>query len=249
MATTPLLMPRQPRGPAASNVDIAATALREAIVKGRLGPGRRITEMAVAEELGISRGPIREAIRLLEHDGLLKIEPNKGAVVPEVRTDDVLEVYAMRAALGSLALHKFMLDSSGDAISRLDRELQRLRRGAEAGKAAQVIEADLKYQSTIVAMSAMSRVIREFERLTWQVRIFITSLEIRFEDRLPAMVEEIEALHLAICSGDTVLAERVWREKLELWVRDFTGQLKGDFNRDLWLTLTIGPDLGASMTD
>ena len=233
------------RGPAASNVDVAAGAVREAIVKGRLKPGQRITEVAVAEELGISRGPIREAIRLLAHDGLLAIEPNKGAFVPEVQTDDVLEVYAMRAALGSLALHKFMLDSSGDAITKLESELQWLRRSAEAGKTAQVIEADLKYQSTIVTMSGMSRVIHQFDRLTWQVRIFIYSLDIRFAERLPAMVEEIEALHAAISSGDAALAERVWREKFELWVRDFTSQLEGDFNRDLWLTLTVGPDLTA----
>lgn len=243
MASIPLLLPGQTRGPAASNVDVAAGALRDAIVKGRLKPGERITEVAVAEELGISRGPIREAIRLLEHDGLLKIEPNKGACVPEVCTDDVLEVYAMRAALGSLALHKFMLDSSEDAIARLDRELQWLRRGAEAGKAAQVIEADLRYQTTIVSLSAMSRVIRQFDRLTWQVRVFIASLDIRFEERLPAMVEEIEALHAAIVSADTALAECVWREKFELWVRDFTGQLEGDFNRELWLTLTSGSDV------
>jgi DNA-binding GntR family transcriptional regulator len=241
MAASRLLLPAQLRGPAPSNVEIAAAALREAIVKGRLRPGERIKEVAVAEELGISRGPIREAIRLLEHDGLLKIVPNKGALVPEVSSDDVLEVYAMRAALGSLALHKFMLAESEQAIALLEKELERLRRAVKARRPAQVIDADLQYQSTIVATAALPRVTRQFEQLTWQVRIFISSLEIRFDERLPAMRDEIEALHAAIAGHDAALAERVWREKFELWVENFVGQLEGDFDRQLWVALTAGP--------
>ncbi len=96
-----------------SSVEVVAGALRSAIVDGVLRPGERIKEVPVAAELGVSRGPIREAIGLLEHDGLLTVVPNRGAFVPEVKSEDVLEVYAMRAALGSLALHKVMLASRG----------------------------------------------------------------------------------------------------------------------------------------
>ena len=73
------------RGPAPSNVDVAVEALRDAILDGRLKPGERLKEVPLAEQLGISRGPIREALRLLERDGLIELIPNRGAVVPAVQ--------------------------------------------------------------------------------------------------------------------------------------------------------------------
>ena len=97
-------------GPAPSNVDVAVEALRDAIVDGRLTPGQRLKEIPLAEQLGVSRGPIRDALRLLERDGLIEVIPNRGAVVPEVHALDVLEVYALRASFGSLALQKLMLE-------------------------------------------------------------------------------------------------------------------------------------------
>ena len=75
----------RPRGPAPSNVDLALEAVREAIVGGRLRPGERIKEIPLAEELGFSRAPVRDAFRLLERDGLVELVPNRGAVVPELR--------------------------------------------------------------------------------------------------------------------------------------------------------------------
>ena len=136
MATPRPHLPLRFVGPAPSNVEVVAAALREAIINGRLGPGARIKEVPIARQLGVSRGPIREAIQLLEHDGLLKTEPNRGAVVPVVSSADVLEVYAMRASLGSLALHKLMLAEIELPIAALRRELQRFERAVTRGKAA-----------------------------------------------------------------------------------------------------------------
>jgi len=83
-------LPFRSRGPAPSNTEVVAEALREAIVKGWLPPGERIKEIPLAEQLGVSRGPIRDALRLLAHDGLVTIIPNRGAVVPTPTSADVL---------------------------------------------------------------------------------------------------------------------------------------------------------------
>lgn len=237
-AQTPL--PGRVRGPAPSNVEVAAEALREAIVTGRLVPGERIKEIPLAEQLGVSRGPIREAMRLLAHDGLLTIVPNRGAIVPKPTSADVLEVYAMRAALGSLALHKLMLGGSDIPVTALDRELARLERAATRGRAPQAAEADLAYQATIVAGAGLPRVGRQFEQLTWQVRAFIGTMGIRFDDKLPTMRDEVRQLHAAIIGRDAARAERLWREKFERWVRDFIEQMAEGFDRDLWVALTTG---------
>ncbi len=240
MASAQTPLPLRVRGPAPSNVELAADALREAIVSGRLVPGERIKEIPLAVQLGVSRGPIREAMRLLEHDGLLTIVPNRGAVVPRPTSADVLEVYAMRAALGSLALHKLMLGGSDIPVAALERELARFERAAIRGRAPQAAEADLAYQATIVAGAGLPRVSRQFEQLTWQVRIFIGTMGIRFDDKLPMMLDEVGQLHAAIIERDGARAERLWREKFERWVRDFIEQMAEGFDRDLWVALTTG---------
>jgi DNA-binding GntR family transcriptional regulator len=227
-------------GPPPSSVEVVAEALRDAMIDGRLRPGERIKEIPVAERLGVSRGPIREALRLLEHDGLVTVIPNRGAVIPRATSADVLEVYAMRASLGSLALHKLILDDAGPPVTPLARELARLQRAIARGQAPSASDADLRYQSTIVACAGLPRVAREFERLTWQVRIFIATLDIRYDDKLTQIGDEVAALHAAVAGRDVERAEQIWREKFERWVRDFVSQLPGEFDADLWAALTSG---------
>ena len=222
--------------PAPSNVDVAADALREAIVRGRFKPGERIKELPLAEELDISRGPIRDALRLLERDGLVEVIPNRGALVPEVRAVDVLEVYALRAALGSLALRKLLLDGAVP-VDALERALTRLRRAAEAGKAQKAADADLAYQTLIITSSGLTRVADEFERLTWQVRGFITALDLTLVDKLPRILAEMEALHAALHAGHASEAEALWREKYERWVRLLVERLPEPFDERLWTAL------------
>jgi len=237
-------LPIRSRGPAPSNTEVVADALREAIVKGWIAPGERIKEIPLSEQLGVSRGPIREALRLLAHDGLVTIVPNRGAVVPTPTPADVLEVYAMRSALGSLALHKLMLsDRVSDTelpVMALEKELTRFERAVERRRAAQAADADLAYQSAIVAGAGLPRVTRQFDQLTWQVRIFIGTRGLRFDDKLPLMLAEIRELHRAIAGRDPGRAERLWREKFERWVRDFMDQMAEEFDRPLWVALTNG---------
>jgi DNA-binding GntR family transcriptional regulator len=228
----------RPRGPAPSNVDLALEAVRAAIVAGRLRPGERIKEIPLAEELGFSRAPVRDALRLLERDGLVEIVPNRGAIVPELRAVDVLEVYALRAALGTLALHKLMLDHG--SIAPLERELERLVRAGERRRAREAADADLAYQQAVVDAAGLPRVAGEFERLTWPVRMFLGALDIDVLDTLPRVVAEVRALHDAIAARDVPAAAQLWREKFERWIRDLVGRLGEDFDSGLWLALTRG---------
>jgi DNA-binding GntR family transcriptional regulator len=231
---------RRARGPAPSNVDLALDAVRAAIVDGRVRPGERIKEVPLADALGFSRAPVRDALRLLERDGLVELVPNRGAVVPEVRAVDILEVYALRASLGTLALHKLMLASEALEADPLERELARLVRAGERRRSRDVADADLAYQQTIVTLAALPRVEREFERLTWQVRMFLGALRITTLDDLDRVVAEVQALHEAILARDVHAAERLWREKFERWIDDLVGRLDEDFDHDLWVALTRG---------
>jgi DNA-binding GntR family transcriptional regulator len=97
----------------------AYEALRGAILSGRLEPGSHTTQVAIARELGLSRTPLREAIRMVEHDGLLELEPNQRVRIAPLSVDDVEELYAMRIALETLAICKTVQRFSSDDLVEL----------------------------------------------------------------------------------------------------------------------------------
>lgn len=82
--------------------------LRSAILRGDFEPGERLVQTELAEMIGVSRMPIREALRTLEIEGLITMEPHKGAVVRVLEKEDVEEIYELRSVLESLALRKSM---------------------------------------------------------------------------------------------------------------------------------------------
>lgn len=82
--------------------------LRRAILKGDFKPGERLVQMELAESIGVSRMPIREALRQLEIEGLVTLEPHKGAVVRSLDLEDIKEIYEIRSVLEPLALKKSM---------------------------------------------------------------------------------------------------------------------------------------------
>lgn len=84
--------------------DVVFITLREAILKGNLKPGERLMEVDLANKLGVSRTPIREAIRKLELEGLVKMAPRKGAEVAEITLEDLTDVLEVRKNLEDLAV-------------------------------------------------------------------------------------------------------------------------------------------------
>ncbi|BCJ86395.1 transcription regulator [Effusibacillus dendaii] len=82
--------------------------MRQAIMRGEFAPGERLVQEELAEAMGVSRMPIREALRQLEKEGLIMFEPHKGAVVTSVTTEDIEEIYQLRAILEWLAIERSM---------------------------------------------------------------------------------------------------------------------------------------------
>jgi DNA-binding GntR family transcriptional regulator len=80
--------------------------LREAILKGEFQPGERLIQEELAEAMGVSRMPVREAIRQLEREGLVTVEAHKGAVVTPLTPEDIEEIYELRAMLEALAIQR-----------------------------------------------------------------------------------------------------------------------------------------------
>ena len=109
--------------------DVVFNTLRRAILKGELKPGERLMEMQLAEQLGVSRTPIREAIRKLELEGLVLMIPRRGAIVAKITEKDLKDVLEVRASLERL--------STKLACERMEEEtIEELREAQEAFKAA-----------------------------------------------------------------------------------------------------------------
>jgi DNA-binding GntR family transcriptional regulator len=98
---------------------IVASLIREAIAEGRLRPGRRLTEQGIARELGISRTPVRDAFRLLESEGVLESEPNKGVTIRTYEAADLEDMYALRGLLEGYAARRAAERIGHEALDRL----------------------------------------------------------------------------------------------------------------------------------
>lgn len=103
-----------------------AAHLRDAILTGKLKPGDRIRQEQIAELLGASRLPVREALRMLEAEGLTEHEPRKGARVPRLTAHEVEVVYRMRERLEPLALAESILELNAEDHDRLEEVQQRI---------------------------------------------------------------------------------------------------------------------------
>jgi DNA-binding GntR family transcriptional regulator len=105
-----------------------AEQLGQAILQGRYAPGERVGEQAVAERYSLSRGPVRDALRILERQGLVEIRPRRGAYVVELALNDVADIFNVRCALLSLAVRYLARNPDKSPLAQVDPRLEQLRR-------------------------------------------------------------------------------------------------------------------------
>src|SRR5687768_9823342 len=114
-----------------------AAALAEAIVSGRYQPGERLVEAALVKAFGVSHGPVRDALRVLQGSGLVSIHPYRGAQVSALSVREVQEIYQVRAALVGLRARWIAEDPQRDAlIAQVDDSVSELNELAKAEDAA-----------------------------------------------------------------------------------------------------------------
>ncbi len=116
--------------PRPSGIDGVARRIEETILRGALGPGDRLNELALSREIGISRAALREAVRRLEQIGLVEVVPNRGVVVRQVSVKDALDLYDLRAALFRMAARLAARRATRAALAALREMNQRMRLAA-----------------------------------------------------------------------------------------------------------------------
>jgi GntR family transcriptional regulator, gluconate operon transcriptional repressor len=168
----------------------AADQIREEVLAGRLGQGQRLVEVRVAEALNISRGPVREAFKLLRAEGLLEEEQNRGTYVVRLSSADVREVYDLRAAIEARAAKMLAKSASQADLEALRRALDELERAAARGDVSAVSRADLAFHETVCQLTGNRRLHAVFMRHVPVVRTLI-----RLDEHLYSSPEEIAREH------------------------------------------------------
>jgi DNA-binding GntR family transcriptional regulator len=153
------------RGRLVQNASAAATGLiREAILEGRLEPGSRLTEEELARELGISRTPVREALLMLQAEGLIETAPNRGAVVRTHDADDLVDLYQLRALLEGYAARQAAARVSDEEIVLLRESCDRFDRIA-SDDVRELVKENLLFHCAIHAAAGSARLTAMLRRV------------------------------------------------------------------------------------
>jgi len=203
----PLTAPR-------SLAEDAADRIREQILSGGFSQGEHLVEAKIAEQLAISRGPVREAFKLLRAEGLLKEEPRRGTFVVSMSADDVRDIYGLRAALESRAARTLARDPDPGALTTLGTLADGIDAAVATGDPAAVSRADLAFHQGLCELSGNARIVEVFDRYVPTLRALL-----RLDGDVLGSLDEVSRQHRplvdAIASGDEDKAARLFAEHAE----------------------------------
>ena len=197
---------------ASSMVEQTCDILRERIRTGEIPPGTRLRQEVLAEELGISRTPLREAMRLLAADGLVELEPNRGAIVTALRHDDQVAFWEARLALEPAAARLAAERPSATGIEAMRTAIAEQRSARADGEG---FAANRAFHLALVAAACNPHLDRFAETL-WVRTVGQSIYTAQSSDAtvVAAYADQHAAMLAAIERGDAERAERLTREHI-----------------------------------
>lgn len=223
--------------PKESTAELLADSLRTAILAGHLAPGSRLVEQELAEQFSISRGPIREAIRILAAEGLADLRKNRGAVVSSPAMDDVLEVYAIRMSLGAIAIqHLAILAKAGEVnFAAVEKLLNKMTQASTRRSNTQMIATDLQFQNELAELSGLPRITEVMQKSGVDILVFIRALGITYDEiDHDNLVSRHSALLKAVKAGNHNKATEIWQDHARKSVAEFTKDLNAKDIKELF---------------
>ncbi|MDD4170948.1 MAG: GntR family transcriptional regulator [Syntrophomonas sp.] len=194
--------------------ELVLDAIRSAIINGTLQPRERLMEIQMAEELGVSRTPIREALRKLELEGFIVMVPRKGAYVSDLSFKDIADVFEIRAALEGLAAGLAAERITDDELETMERLLVGKQEAITAGDIDKLVEVDTSFHELLYRASRNVRLATIISNLREQIQRFrLTSLS--FPGRNKESLLEHKQIVEAIQARDTQLARQLAQEHIE----------------------------------
>ncbi|WEK51944.1 MAG: GntR family transcriptional regulator [Candidatus Kaistia colombiensis] len=187
--------------------DDVADSIREAILSGRIKSGERLIEDELAENLSVSRGPIRQAIFRLQQEGLVVHETHRGATVAHVSIEDADEIYSLRRALERLAMENVCLKATEADLAPLDAILllfQSIPRASMTRR--RVAELDIDFHDALFRAAHHGRLYRAWEALRSQIFVFLLLRDGLPDDYLTSWYRDHSGLLKLVRDRDTARA-------------------------------------------
>lgn len=192
-----------------------AARLSERIVSGVYAPGQRILEQAVAAEFAVSRGPVREALRLLEKDGLVTFLPRRGAQVTRLSIDEVKEIFDIRAMLNGLRDRLVAEDSArGGILPALEHEVENLARFADSPDGGDAYVETVTRIDRILARACNNRRLTTILGSLMLQTLRYRQLGLASPERRRQSAQNWQRLIRAIRDGNGEEAERIARQRV-----------------------------------
>ena len=194
--------------------EVVCESLREAIRRGILKPGERIMEIQLAEELGVSRTPVREAIRKLELEGYVVMMPRRGTYVANMSIRDINEIFEIRTSLESLSNGLAAEHITDEELEHLQRLLVIIGGYIQEGNMEKIVETDIEFHDLMYHAARNQRLVGIISNLRDQLTRFRT-LSMSHPGRLEATLEEHKAIVEAIANGDRRSASKAAERHME----------------------------------
>ncbi|HOQ17278.1 MAG TPA: GntR family transcriptional regulator [Defluviitaleaceae bacterium] len=194
--------------------DVVFNTLRKAILSGSLKPGERLMEKQLAEKMGVSRTPVREAIRKLELEGFVVMVPRKGAQVAEITEKDIQDVLEVRGALEALAVKIACEKMKKEDLDHLKEIMKEFNEASEKKDIDKVIEKDVEFHDVIYQATNNEKLIQIINNLREQIHRYRVAYLKSFAD-YKFIGEEHKQIIRAIENKDQNLAEQIANEHIK----------------------------------
>ncbi|UUV31781.1 GntR family transcriptional regulator [Amycolatopsis roodepoortensis] len=180
--------------------DEVADRVRDAIFGGAYPPGAQLREVELSEALGVSRGPVREALLKLEREGLVRSEWHRGAIVTTLSDVDVAELDSLRSALEQLAVRLVVANAPDADLAAIDEVVDRMDRARDEHE---MVRCDIDFHDAVYAASGHRRLVEAWQAIRSQVHLFLlTRIGVSSDGYLASIPAEHRRLAAALRARD-----------------------------------------------
>jgi DNA-binding GntR family transcriptional regulator len=209
---------RAPVGEPRRLVADIAERIKERILSGAYGPGQRLRQEAVARELSVSRTPLREALRMLEQEGLVVLRPGRGAEVASGDLDTLIEAYRVREVLDGLAARTVARRPDVEVLDRLQEVIEQQRRALDPWRPEDYAPLNVEFHATLLRLTGNEYVTRQTSVLHLTANVYVP-YRIVDEGRVRKAIEEHQVILDAVRAGDPDAAEAAARAHIAATTR------------------------------
>ena len=215
-----------------SLVEIVLQRMTDAIVAGEIGPDEKLVEARLAQQLGVSRGPVREAVRRLEQMGLVEKVPYLGTFVTGMSREDIEELYEVRAPLEALAARILAERENPQDVSRLREIIHDMQKAIEQDRPSQLFFHDAAFHDTLIELTENKLLAEIWKLVSIQMRRIILMKRERPYHSLHDVVAVHQPIVDAIASKDPERAAAEARRHVTVSLNNFWKSYRGDGHGD-----------------